>query len=393
MFNCYLVCDPVSKQFTDCYILTGFHGEECIFNERPVCFSKMQRDLFRMHGFVHLNMELTPRNPFLSFAVISQVLFWLVTFFLVSYVSVMNYRPEDAVLHIVGIALCHLINFYACYSILIPRYYEKGRRLLAVVGLLILLLVLTPIRNLIEHHFVVSPHVITVRKVKGAVLFSEIFIAAVASLLRFAVSNEKKQSRMVELENLHLQSELRFLKAQMNPHFLFNTINNIYSLTLLKSNKASDALMKLSGLLRYMLYESTGKVSLKQEMNALLAYVELFQLRFEQELSIEIRNEVTKAVEIESLLLVPLLENALKHSAIGVQSQATVFMKITMQENSKLIICMHNTKADPPVLQEAGGIGLANIRKRLQLVYPGKHELIIDENKQSFSITLSILVA
>ena len=353
----------------------------------------MQPDLFHMPGFVHLNMEFTRRNRFLSFAVITQVLFWLVTFLLVMYVSVINYRPPDVIPRIVLIGICHLINFYVCYSLLVPRYYEKGHRLLAVAGLLILLLVLTPIRNLIEHHFITSPYVITVRKVRGAVLFSEIFIAAVASLLRLAVSNEKKQSRMVELENLHLQSELRFLKAQMNPHFLFNTINNIYSLTLLKSYKAADALMKLSGLLRYMLYDSTGKVSLQQEMDALQAYVELFQLRYEQKLSIEIRNEVTKAVEIESLLLVPLLENALKHSAIGVQPQATVFMKITMEEKSKLIIYLHNTKADPPVLQEAGGIGLVNIRKRLQLVYPGKHELMIDDNKQSFSITLSILVA
>ena len=346
-----------------------------------------------MDGFVHLNMELTRRNPFLSFAVITQVLFWLVTFFLVSYASIINYQPQDVIPRIVGIGICHLINFYACYSILVPRYYEKGQRLLAVAGLLILLLVLTPIRNLIEHHFVVSPYVITVRKIKGATLFSEIFIAAVACLLRFAVSNAKKQSRMVELENLHLQSELRFLKAQMNPHFLFNTINNIYSLTLLKSHKAADALMKLSGLLRYMLYESTGKVSLQKEMDALQAYIELFQLRYEQNLSIVIRNEVTGAVEIESLLLVPLLENALKHSAMGVQPQATVFMKITMPEKNKLIIYLHNTKADPPVQQDTGGIGLVNMQKRLQLVYPGKHELTIDENNQSFSITLSILVA
>jgi two-component system LytT family sensor kinase len=151
--------------------------------------------------------------------------------------------------------------------------------------------------------------------------------------------------------------------------------------------------MKLSGLLRYMLYESSGKVTLQQEMEALQAYVELFQLRFEQKLAIEIRNEITRSIEIESLLLIPLLENALKHSAIGVQQQATVFMKMTMPEKNKLKIYLHNTKADPPVLQDAGGIGLVNIQKRLQLIYPNKHELIIEENNQTFSITLSIVAA
>jgi hypothetical protein len=349
-----------------------------------------------MSGFVNLSMELTRRNRFLSFAVITQVIFWLVTFFLVIYVSVINYAPEDVVLRSVFISICHLINFYVCYSFLVPRYYEKGNRLAAVAGLLVLLIVLTPLRNLIEHHFIAYTGDFRARLMngrRGATLFSEIFIAAVASLLRLAVSNEEKQSRMVELENLHLQTELRFLKAQMNPHFLFNTINNIYSLTLLKSYKASEALMKLSGLLRYMLYESSGKVTLQKEIDALQAYVELFLLRFEQKLSIEIVNEARSAVEIESLLLIPLLENALKHSAIGVQPQATVFMKLAMPEKNKLSIYLHNTKADPPVLQEAGGIGLVNIRKRLQLVYPDKHELIIEENKQTFSVTLSIVVA
>ena len=341
-------------------------------------------------------MESTRPNWFLSFPVITQILFWLVAFFLVYYVSVVNYKPDDVIPRSGLIATCHLINFYVCYSLLIPRYYEKGHRLAAIAGLLILLMVLTPVRNLIEHHFIASTGDFRARLMngrRGVTLFSEIFIAAVASLLRLAVSNEEKQSKMVALENLHLQTELRFLKAQMNPHFLFNTINNIYSLTLLKSYKASEALMKLSGLLRYMLYESTGKVTLLQEMEALQAYVELFQLRFEQKLAIEIRNEVSRSIEIESLLLIPLLENALKHSAIGVQHQATVFMKMTMPEKNKLKIYLHNTKANPPVLQDAGGIGLVNIQKRLQLIYPGKHELIIDENNQTFSITLSIVVA
>jgi sensor histidine kinase YesM len=349
-----------------------------------------------MSGFVNLIMELTRRNRFLSFAVITQVIFWLVTFFLVVYVSAINYEPDNVVPRSLLISSCHLINFYVCYSLLIPRYYEKGNRLAAIAGLLVMLIVLTPVRNLIEYHFVAITGDFRARLMngrRGATLFSEIFIAAVASLLRLAVSNEEKQSRMVELENLHLQTELRFLKAQMNPHFLFNTINNIYSLTLLKSYKASEALMKLSGLLRYMLYESSGKVTLQKEMDALQAYVELYQLRYEQKLAIEIVYEVISAVDIESLLLIPLLENALKHSAIGIQSQATVFMKLSMPEKNKLKIYLHNTKANPPVLQDAGGIGLVNIQKRLQLVYPDKHELIIDDNKQSFSVTLSIVVA
>lgn len=347
--------------------------------------------------FVNLVMQLNRRKWVLSFAVITQVIFWLVAFFLVIYVSIIYYRPEDVLLRSLLTGTCHLINFYVCYSFIIPRYYEKGNRITAIAAVFLLLILLTPLRNFIEHHFISNAgeagiRLMSSRRGRGATLFSEIFIAAVASLLRLAVSNEEKESKMVVLENLHLQTELRFLKAQMNPHFLFNTINNIYSLTLLKSGKASEALMKLSALLRFMLYESSGKVTLQQEMEALHAYVELFQLRFEQPLAIQIINEVNRSVEIESLLLIPLLENALKHSAIGLQEQASVSMKITMEERNKLLIYLDNTKANPPVMQEVGGIGLSNVQKRLQLVYANKHTLVIKDDKHSFSINLSILL-
>lgn len=353
--------------------------------------------MFGKGCFVFLIMEFTRPKKYLSFEVVTQVTFWLVALMLVIYVSVANLRSEDALPRAALIFICHLINFYVCYSLLIPRYYEKGHRWLALAGAIALLIVLTPIRNLIELHY--SPtfdaniRFAVRRRIKGAVLFSEIFICALASLLRLAVNNEEKKTKMVELENLHLQSELRFLKAQMNPHFLFNTINNIYSLTILKSNRASEALMKLSGLLRYLLYENAGKVTLEKETEALLAYAELFQLRFEQKLLIDIVNNVTRYIEIESQLLIPLLENALKHSAIGIQPQASVQMKIDMPDQQTLQVYLHNTKADPPVQQEAGGIGLANIQKRLQLVYPGKHELTINDNTTTFLINLRIQIA
>ena len=134
-----------------------------------------------------------------------------------------------------------------------------------------------------------SPSYLNGKAGLGGVLFAEIFIAAFAFLLRLSLNYEIERARAIEYQNLHLQSELRFLKAQMNPHFLFNTLNNIYSLIVVKSVKAETALMRLSDLLRYMLYESTGKVNLQKELKVLYAYIELFQLRFEQKLSTHLR--------------------------------------------------------------------------------------------------------
>ena len=358
----------------------------------PVLFAKT-RDRLRMDDFVYLSMKLPPGKWFLSIAFITQFLFWLTSLLLVIYVAANNQQRENVVLYSGLLMTCHLANFYVVYSFLVPRYYKKNNTLL-VIGLVILVLALTLLREMIERRFADGSYVLAANYLNGkagvgGVLFAEIFIAAFAFLLRLSLNYEIERARAIEYQNLHLQSELRFLKAQMNPHFLFNTLNNIYSLIVVKSVRAETALMRLSDLLRYMLYESTGKVNLQKELKVLYAYIELFQLRFEQKLSIEIINEVDCPVEIESLLLVPFLENALKHSAIGLQP-ATVLMKITKQGENTLHVYVHNTKANPPIEQEVGGIGLVNIKKRLELHYPGKHELLIEENDHTFSVTLTI---
>jgi sensor histidine kinase YesM len=358
----------------------------------PVIFVKT-RNRPRIDDFVYLSMKLPPGKWFLSIAFITQFLFWFTSLLLVIYVAANNQQRQNVVLYSGLLMACHLTNFYVVYSFLVPRYYKKNTPV-PVVGLLVLIIVLTSFREIIEHQFVDGSYVLAANYLNGkagwgGVLFAEIFIATFAFLLRLSLNYEIERARAIELQNLHLQSELRFLKAQMNPHFLFNTLNNIYSLIVVKSVRAETALMRLSDLLRYMLYESTGKVNLQKELKVLYAYIELFQLRFEQKLSIEIINEVDGPVEIESLLLVPLLENALKHSAIRLQP-ATVLMKITKQEEDTLHIYVHNTKANPPIEQEVGGIGLVNIKKRLELLYPDKHELRIDENEHTFSVTLTI---
>jgi sensor histidine kinase YesM len=340
-------------------------------------------------------MKLPPGKWFLSIAFITQFLFWLTSLLLVVYVAANNQRRENVVLYSGLLMLCHLTNFYIVYSFLVPRYYKKNNKLL-VAGLLVLVIVLTYLRGIIERQFtdgsyVLASHYLNGKAGFGGMLFAEIFIIVFAFLLRLSLNYEIERARAIELENLHLQSELRFLKAQMNPHFLFNTLNNIYSLIVLKSDKAETALMRLSDLLRYMLYESTGKVNLQKELEVMYAYIALFQLRFEQKLSIEIINEVDCPVEIESLLLVHFLENSIKHSALGMQPGATVLMKITRQENDTLHLYVYNTKANPPIQQDVGGIGLVNIKKRLELLYPNKHELNIDENEHTFSVTLTIV--
>jgi len=201
----------------------------------------------------------------------------------------------------------------------------------------------------------------------------------------------KKQ--LAEVERLQLETELRFLKAQTSPHFLFNTINNIYALTLAKSDQAPAALMKLSALLRYLLYECHEKVSLQKELAALESYADLFRLRYQSPVALSISNQVAnKHLLLEPLLLLPLLENAVKHSALGVDDGAYVLMDIR-QEAHAIVATVLNSRASQPVASESGGIGLANIRKRLEILYPAAHSLSIHDTELSFSVQVKIPVS
>lgn len=340
-------------------------------------------------------MNKSVGRPFLSFAFLVQFAFWTVSLGFILYLSSLNLGTEAGIQRALLVFICHLVNFYCCYSFLVPRYYEKKRFVQAFTGLFLLLLLLTPARYYVEKQFIglstaVNTQFLTRRGMIGFIVFSELAIAAIASLLRLAVSNEERKSKITELEKLQLETELRFLKAQMNPHFLFNTINNIYSLVLIKSDKAPEALMKLSGLLRYLLYESHGKVELAKETEAIRAFIELYQLRSEEKPNIQFTNEVHKnGIFIEPLLLMPLLENAVKHSGIGIEPDAVVKIEIT-EENNRLITKVSNSKARSSFEKEAGGIGLANIQKRLQLMYPSKHQLTIEEDKNNFQVLLMI---
>jgi sensor histidine kinase YesM len=251
----------------------------------------------------------------------------------------------------------------------------------------------------------------------GMVLFSEISIAAFAFLFRMSVDSEANKRRIGEIERLQLQTELKFLKSQMNPHFLFNTINNVYALALSRSDKTPAALLKLSGLLRYLLYECNQPTPYHKEIGALESYVALFQLRYEETLNISLHSEVQSMdMLVEPMLLISLLENAIKHSSIGVAPGAFIEIRLR-EEEGKLAASIKNSRSelnhtireagdgkddrgrdiaggitDDPAGAAAGGIGLQNIYKRLEMLAPGlsSRNLQIKETPGIFEVFIKI---
>jgi hypothetical protein len=329
-----------------------------------------------------------------SFGKKVQIAFWIMLLSFNLYLSFIVLGWTDGIYRSLINVVCHLVNFYSFYSFIIPRFFAQKKYTQTAFAGVVIIAALTPLRLLIETEFALQENFALRFGFAGRlgfVLFTEVAVAAFASLLRLAQDNERNKQRLESMNRLHAESELRFLKAQMSPHFLFNTINNIYSLTLSKSDKAPDALMKLSDLLRYLLYESGSKVALAREIAALRNYSELFQLRFEEKLNIKINSSVNGNLNLEPLVLLPILENALKHSGLGMERDSFAEMNIDMKENQFIVSCV-NSKMAGPRNDDTGGIGLLNIQKRLKMAYGQNHQLILTDGKHSYHLELKIVL-
>lgn len=190
-----------------------------------------------------------------------------------------------------------------------------------------------------------------------------------------------------------LEADLKNLRSQLNPHFLFNTLNNIYSLIAIDTHKAQDSVHRLSKLLRYILYENEERfVPLEKELEFTQNYIDLMRLRLNPEVKLDVlvKNE-SSGREIASLLFITLIENAFKHG-ISNGSDSFVDIKIVVYKEKGLLCTVENSIGDLKGDMETknSGIGLANLRKRLELLYPQNHELRIKRKENSFFVLLSI---
>ena len=183
-------------------------------------------------------------------------------------------------------------------------------------------------------------------------------------------------------------TEIKFLKAQINPHFIFNTLNNIYSMVYFKSDKSLAAIEKLSHIMRFTTYESQKeKIKLEEEINYIKAYIELEQLRHNEEYTVklELPNEIS-TVEIPPYILSPFVENALKHGEASVQNPIEISLTRTKNELHFIVKNkISNNKKD-----KLGGIGLENLRKRLEIYYPNIHKLVLTEDQSFFIANLQL---
>lgn len=300
--------------------------------------------------------------------------------------------------------------FYLNLYVLFPRLLEKKRYLYYALSVIVVILLAVFMLHLIERYHVHAhlherisaqgaPKEIVIPKrmhrahrthmvLHGVSTFGVLFLSTLIGSINVGRKQERER---VELENKMLEAESKFLKSQINPHFLFNALNNIYSLAQTRSQYTSTYIHKLSQMLRYVLYDSNvSRVRLAKEIGYIQGFVELQKLRSEHPEGIAIEaDDVDPELEIVPMLLIPFIENAFKH---GNPEEIDGWVRIGLSSEARVLnFRVENSKGTERRQKDGtGGIGLENVKKRLELNYKGNYSLDIKDESDRFLVHLTI---
>ncbi|MFK7971170.1 MAG: sensor histidine kinase [Bacteroidia bacterium] len=286
---------------------------------------------------------------------------------------------------------------YIHIEILIPRYFNS-RRYGSYIGLLVATLLLTSTFRFFVGSATVewlgwdlraqfNPNYFIGMVLSGG------FVVLISIPLQLVDSYFKKAELEQALTNQQLEAELRFLRAQVNPHFLFNVLNNIYSLSFTQSPLAPEMILKLSGMMSYMLYDcKTDQVKLSDEIQYLENFIALHQLKKEGDMNVVFETEGNLAgISITPMLFIPFFENAFKHGNLEDLQNGWLKSKLSV-ENGSVSFVIQNTFSNLKSKHEKGGVGLENTEQRLALLYPDRHQLSISTHDDIFHVALELEV-
>lgn len=328
----------------------------------------------------------------------AHILFWAVLLAALTYLEVdinglpFGFALGNEIIRISFYAILIYVNIY----LLIPRFLSDRKLLIYGVYLVLLVLVLTPLMiNLFYWKFSDYPDLQdqVVQHQAGYFLLNFLLTAAftVFKIISDWIKSEREKRR-VQTQNM--QSELRFLKSQINPHFLFNTLNSLYALTIKKSDLAPEIVLRLADMMRYMLYECNEKwVPLSREVAYVENYLELEKLRHGQQADVQFTcHGDVHHQRIAPLMFIPFLENSFKHGLARSLSTGFVHVFLDVKEDH-VNFQIENSKPESqpqPESRTFGGIGLTNVRKRLNMIYPDQHELLIIQDPLTFRVELTL---
>jgi len=349
------------------------------------------------------------KSKLLSKPILLHLLFWacLLALPILLGPSSQSQNPEEVQRHFQWnlfffvFGLANIPIFYINTEILIPKVLKRYN-ILAYLGFLVIgYFIMVGLNDLIFD--LLFKDIVPPQRPRGGgggmkrftflrIIFQYLFIIAIGISYRFLSDNLKEQEEKKEEENERLKSELSFLRSQISPHFMFNVLNSIVSLSRRKPESVEPVVIKLSELMRYMIYETTdSKVAISKEASYLESYIELQRLRFGNDIEIDFKSKINSTRgTIEPMLLIPFVENAFKHG-VGMIEKPSI--SIQLEDNAQ---CLHfvvrNKISHQPTERkdESSGIGLTNVRRRLELLYPDHHELTITDSDNTYIVDLLI---
>ena len=325
-------------------------------------------------------------------------LVWLAFLAIITFWQWDIFSLQDSLIHASRMAVISIVVFYSNYYLLLPRLFAKGNTFYYVLSIGAILVGVYIIFELTREWMPRPEFMNFPRRAEFKEIFKDmprmeppknmwarmlpqtaaqtIPMLFFSSLLWFANENRQRKEKEVSLMNENLISEMRFLKSQINPHFLFNALNNIYSLAFRKSDHTPEMIMKLSEMLRHVVYDSSNSVSLNKEVAYIKNYIDFQTLKLGNEKGVTfVHDGINDRLVLEPMLLIPFIENAFKHSNIEDSDDGSIDIKLST-EGTIIRLEVKNTFSESTQTKDhTPGIGMQNVQQRLNLVYPDKSKL------------------
>lgn len=325
-------------------------------------------------------------------------LFWMMVCAIWYFLRAEDYPTPVKAFVVTAIKVFDLaLMIYVTNYLLIPKLLYRKKFFLFTVSFVVMIVSSSVIKMSILGHYLNNPILYNWSSHLKDRIYDNIlphfFLVIAGAATKLMLDYGRLQQRMAEIAKEKAEAELNFLKSQINPHFLFNSLNAVYFLIDKNNHDARQALHKFSDMLRYQLYEvKDSKIPVEKEIAYLKDYVDLQKLRRDENYSVTFNcSPEVKEFSIEPLLLIPFVENAFKH--VSHHAAKNNFINLEMNRNNgSFLFEISNSKEINGSSVERGGIGLENVKRRLELLYPGKHELSIGNTETDFTVKLKLVI-
>lgn len=293
-----------------------------------------------------------------------------------------------------------VLFFYLNYFYLIPKFYLTRRTFIYYLIVIICFVIALKIPEFIiedngyrpTNYNLRRPHLVKSRWTEFNVFRLFLDRNAYQFIISFCISILLRLNiQMSAINDEKLKSEVSYLKAQINPHFLFNTLNSLYALSLEKSDQAPDAILKLSSIMRYVVTESSNEfVSLEKELNYITDYIDLQKLRMVENTNFDLDLQGNfKNNKIAPLLLIPFIENAFKYG-LNPEKDSSIYISLKIEKDWLTLKIQNSKSVELTNAKEKTETGLENTLKRLKYIYPNKHQITINETKEAYNLQLKL---